>query len=287
MFPFAEGKTIYAEVVDLESGCSSEIEEFELTIFDFPEYDLSEISIFCVDREMQLLNRVSLGEDLGEGYFYEWRDGENIISTNPEVEFNELPESLQISVTVEHPESGCKIEFFSTVAPVSRPENVLIEVTGSDFGDGYTVIADPDDLIGEEYASFVYRLDDGNWRESNVFNDVPPGSHTVSVRELNGCGSTTSESFFLVGYPRFFTPNSDGYNDNWNLITDANISIKKLFVFDRYGKLITKIDPAQKGWDGTYNGSDLPSDDYWFRVEFIDEKTGEYREYMSNFTLMR
>ncbi|WP_089662409.1 T9SS type B sorting domain-containing protein [Christiangramia echinicola] len=287
MFPFAEGKTIYAEVVDLESGCSSEIEEFELTIFDFPEYDLSEISIFCVDREMQLLNRVSLGEDLGEGYFYEWRDGENIISTNPEVEFNELPESLQISVTVEHPESGCKIEFFSTVAPVSRPENVLIEVTGSDFGDGYTVIANPDDLIGEEYASFVYRLDDGNWRESNVFNDVPPGSHTVSVRELNGCGSTTSESFFLVGYPRFFTPNSDGYNDNWNLITDANISIKKLFVFDRYGKLITKIDPAQKGWDGTYNGSDLPSDDYWFRVEFIDEKTGEYREYMSNFTLMR
>ena len=287
VFPFEDGKIIYAEVVEVESGCKSEIEEFELTIFDFPEYALPEITIFCVDSSEQLLSPVGLGEDLGDGYFYEWRDGEKIISTDPVVSFNQLPESSQLSVTIDHPESGCEIEFTTTPALVSRPENILVEVSGSDFGDGYTVIATPENFLGEEYASFVYRLDNGGWQESNIFNDVPPGSHTITVREQNGCGSKTSESFFLVGYPRFFTPNSDGYNDNWNLITDANISIKKLFVFDRYGKLITKLDPANKGWDGTYNGSDLPSDDYWFRVEFIDEKTGEYRKYMSNFTLMR
>ena len=286
-FPFKDDKTIFAEVVDLASGCKSEIEEFELTIFDFPEFDIPEISIFCVDKDMQLLRPVNLGQDLGEGYFYSWRDGNTIISENPKVQFNQLPESSQITVTINHPESGCEIEFISTVAPISVPENVLVEVSGSDFGDGYTVTAGLEAFLGEEYASFVYRLDNGNWQDSNSFTEVPPGNHTVSVRELNGCGSATSESFFLVGYPRFFTPNSDGYNDNWNLITDSNISIKKLFVFDRYGKLITKIDPANKGWDGTYNGSDLPSDDYWFRVEFIDEKTGKYQEYMANFTLMR
>ncbi|QYA25484.1 T9SS type B sorting domain-containing protein [Gramella sp. MT6] len=286
-FPFEEGKIIYAEVIDTESGCRSEAVNFELKTFDFPEFELSENTIFCVDGNMNVQNPVSLGEDLGDGYFYEWRDGVEIISTNAIIELNELPSNPQVSVTISNPESGCELEFVTNVAAVTGPETVQVDISGSDFGDGYNVEASTDDFTGKEFAILVYRLDNGSWQDSNVFNGVTPGSHTVSVRDLNGCGAATSESFFLVGYPRFFTPNSDGYNDHWNLITDRNISIKKLYVFDRYGKLITRLNPTNKGWDGTYNGDDLPADDYWFRVEFVDEKTGEYQEYMSNFTLMR
>ncbi|MBT8318888.1 MAG: T9SS type B sorting domain-containing protein, partial [Gramella sp.] len=228
-----------------------------------------------------------LGEDLGDGYVFEWSDGENIIGTTPEIIFNTLPESTQINVTISHPESGCELEFSTFPAAVSRPEIVSFEVSGSDFGDGYTVEVRPEGIVGEEYTVLSYRLDDGTWQEDNIFSDVPPGSHTVTVRDLNGCGSTTSESFFLVGYPRFFTPNSDGFNDQWNLLTDSNISIKSLYVFDRYGKLITRLEPSSNGWDGTYNGTDLPADDYWFRVEFVDEKTGNHQEYISNFSLIR
>ena len=104
-----------------------------------------------------------------------------------------------------------------------------------------------------------------------MFGDVPPGNHVISVREINGCGITSSESFFLIGYPRFFTPNSDGYNDTWNLINNGTINIKSLYVFDRYGKLIKQLNPnTQEGWDGNYNGKAMPADDYWFRVEFVD-----------------
>lgn len=286
-FPFVEGKTIYAEVVDSDSGCRSEVEDFELKTFDFPEFSLAENTILCVDENMNLLKTISIGKDLGSGYFYEWKDGEQIISTEPVLDLEELPENSEISVTIEHPESGCMLEFFTNTIAVAGPENVSIEISGSDFGDGYTVEANTDDFIGKDFALLVYRLDNGMWQDSNIFNSVTPGSHTVSVRDLNGCGAATSDSFFLVGYPRFFTPNSDGYNDNWNLISDNNISIKRLYIFDRYGKLLTRLNPSNKGWDGTYNGNDLPADDYWFRVEFVDEKTGEYQEYMSNFTLMR
>ena len=286
-FPFEEDKIIYAEVMDMKSGCRSQTEDFQIKTFGFADFSLPENTIFCVDDNMNVLNAVRLGEDLGDGYFYEWRDGEDIISTSPVIELEQLPASSQISVTIDNPESGCELKFVTNPAVVSAPETVVVDISGSDFGDGYTVEAIPENFLGEEYAIFVYRLDDGAWQDSNIFTEVAPGSHIVSVRELNGCGAASSESFFLVGYPRFFTPNSDGYNDNWNLITDRNISIKNLYVFDRYGKLITRLSPSNKGWDGTYNGNDLPADDYWFRVEFIDEKTGEYREYMSNFTLMR
>ncbi|MCB7481135.1 T9SS type B sorting domain-containing protein [Christiangramia sediminis] len=286
-YPFVEGKTVYAQVQDKRSGCFSETVAFELTTFDFPEYQLPENLIFCVDIDSNILNPVTIGEDLGTGYLYEWYDGNELINTSAILTLNEFPSS-EIKVRISHPESGCKLEFVTNPVTVSRAEILSVSISGSDFGDGYTVEATPENIIGEEFAEFEYRLDNGNWQESNIFSNVPPGSHVITSRETNGCGETTSESFFLVGYPRFFSPNSDGYNDTWNLITDSYITIKKLYVFDRYGKLISKLNPDQgKGWDGTYNGQPLPADDYWFRVEFVDEKTGDHREYMSNFTLMR
>ncbi|WP_208012721.1 T9SS type B sorting domain-containing protein [Christiangramia sabulilitoris] len=286
-YPFQEGAIIYAEVINRESGCKSPAEDFELSVFDFPDFELEETTIFCVDLDMNLIGSVSLGDDLGDGYFYEWKDGEVTVGTEAIISFDQLPEASEISVVISHPASGCELEFITNPVAVSRPEEVLFEVSGSDFGDGYSVLVKPEGAIGEENAAFEYRLDNGSWQADNNFRNVPPGSHTVSAREVNGCGMTTSESFFLVGYPRFFTPNADGFNDNWNLITDSNISIQNLYVFDRYGKLIVKLNPSSRGWDGTFNGSDLPADDYWFRVEFIDEKTGIYREYMSNFSLVR
>jgi len=287
-YPFENGKTIYAQVQDEQSGCVSEIVAFELTAFDFPDYSLPENLIFCVDFSGNVISNTSVGEDLGNGYFYEWFDGDSLISTSAVITFDDFPSSTEISVRISHPESGCVLNFNTTPVAVSRPEVLSISISGSDFGDGYTVTADPENGIGEDFAEFEYRLDNGNWRDNNIFSKVPPGSHTITVREKNGCGETTSESFFLVGYPRFFSPNADGFNDSWGLITDENISIKELYLFDRYGKLIKELNPnGGKGWDGTFNGKPLPADDYWFKVRFIDEKTGDHREYMANFTLIR
>ncbi|MBJ97279.1 MAG: hypothetical protein CMC87_04790 [Flavobacteriaceae bacterium] len=31
-----------------------------------------------------------------------------------------------------------------------------------------------------------------------------------------------------------------------------------------------QLSPSSPGWDGTYNGSPLPSGDYWFSVEYLE-----------------
>ena len=56
----------------------------------------------------------------------------------------------------------------------------------------------------------------------------------------------------------------------------------KIYIFDRYGKLLKQINPTGIGWDGTYNGNPLPSSDYWFEVERSNGKT-----YRGHFTLKR
>ena len=79
----------------------------------------------------------------------------------------------------------------------------------------------------------------------------------------------TFQSVAILGIPRFFTPNNDGFNDYWNIkgINSEFNSKTVIHIFDRYGKLIKDINPQSQGWDGTFNGKQLPSDDYWFSAK--------------------
>lgn len=109
------------------------------------------------------------------------------------------------------------------------------------------------------------------YQDSSEFNYLTAGFHTLYIRDKNECG-ITSKKFAILAYPKFFTPNNDGINDQWNLIgldltkyRSANLQI-----FDRFGKLIKTINLNGHAWDGSYNGKFLTSDDYWFVVELVD-----------------
>lgn len=79
--------------------------------------------------------------------------------------------------------------------------------------------------------------------------------------------SECNETELSVPYPKFFTPNGDGFNDFWQLSDVGNISINTpIFIYDRYGKLVHQFNIASPGWDGNFNGSPLPSSDYWFKA---------------------
>ena len=88
----------------------------------------------------------------------------------------------------------------------------------------------------------------------------------------------------IIDYPKYFTPNGDGYNDKWNIggLTNTNIDI-----YDRYGKLIKQINTSNPGWDGTFNGQLLPATDYWFTIEYIEPNTNNTKIFKSHFSLKR
>ncbi|HLS29788.1 MAG TPA: T9SS type B sorting domain-containing protein [Flavobacteriaceae bacterium] len=66
----------------------------------------------------------------------------------------------------------------------------------------------------------------------------------------------------MLGYPDFFMPNEDGINDTWNIIGLENQSDAIIYIFDRYGKLLTQIRPDREGWDGAFHGKNMPSNEY-------------------------
>lgn len=134
-------------------------------------------------------------------------------------------------------------------------------------------------------GNYVYALDDENenFQTDAKFYNVRAGIHSVYIKDLNGCG-TVSKEIAVFGIPSFFTPNQDGYNDYWNIqgVDQDSKASAMIQIFDRYGKLIKQISPSSQGWDGTYLGSQMPSDDYWYVIKLKDD-----RIFKGHFTLKR
>ena len=280
---------ILATITNQTSDCTSLPVSFKLLIQPMPVIILNETTILCVDFNGNIVAPVSLGQDLGTGYTYNWApandpDGDGV--QNPEFNINEVLEVSNISLLITDKISGCSNTFSTEIKVYSAPQEVSVQISGNDFDGGYVITGTALGGTGDE-ATYEYRLDNGSWQLSPSFTSVPGGNHTISAREINGCGSAISPPFRLIGYPRFFTPNSDGYNDTWNVINDPEVSITKVFIFDRYGKLLKQLDPTVGGWDGTYNSKVMPGDDYWFLLEYKDAATGLQNKFEGHFTLKR
>ncbi|MGC1516619.1 MAG: T9SS type B sorting domain-containing protein, partial [Maribacter sp.] len=134
---------------------------------------------------------------------------------------------------------------------------------------------DPDiniiEIIVDGDGDYEYAINEGMFQDETVFRNVPPGINTVIINDKNGCGTTDPLPFLVVGYPKFFTPNGDGANDDWNIKGIETLTNPVVFVFDRYGMLLKQLG-ALDAWDGTFNGRPMPSSDYWFRFEYAESE---------------
>ncbi len=160
---------------------------------------------------------------------------------------------------------------------------IEVEIISEAFSDNQTVVASVNGGTG----LYEYQLDNGLWQEDAVFNTVfGCDEHVIKARETSRCSNVALEAFRILEYPKFFTPNNDSVNDSWNIDCLRDQVGAKISIYDRYGKVLAVLDPSRFGWDGIYNDALMPTNDYWFKVEYID-KNGLSRTFASHFTLKR
>ncbi|MDG2433299.1 T9SS type B sorting domain-containing protein [Flavobacterium sp.] len=210
-------------------------------------------------------------------YTYVWTKNGNVINgqTGPTLDVNEEGE---YAVTVTTAGGGCSRT--RTITVVASDKALITDIAIEELDDINTITIT---VTGQ--GDYEYSLDDelGFYQDSNFFDNVTPGIHDVFVRDKNGCGTVT-KAVAILGLPKFFTPNGDGFNDFWKL-KGANALFNSkaiIYIFDRYGKLLNQLNPAGPGWDGTFNNRPLPADDYWYTVKLEDG-----REAKGHFALKR
>ncbi|WP_165776630.1 T9SS type B sorting domain-containing protein [Maribacter sp. 4G9] len=136
------------------------------------------------------------------------------------------------------------------------------------------------EVIVEGNGNYEFALDnpEGAYQASNNFSGITPGTHTVYVRDINGCGvteKTIQQDLTVEGFPKFFTPNGDGTNDFWQYrvkTKPGDDRLMSIYIYNRYGNLLAQLHPDSLGWDGRLNGKALPESNYWFKAQFEGNK---------------
>lgn len=267
---------------DLENACFGLGPYIKLVVNPKPDISLNsdgaEDVLICSNLPTFL---VELTAGIQDGsaptdYTYIWsREGVILTGeTNPTLNINQ---EGNYSVEVTSIASGCSQIRNIKATPSDIATISSIEVT--DLTENNTITIN---TTGP--GKYVYAIDgpDGYYQDANYFENVSLGIHEVYVKDLNGCGSV-DQTVTVVGAPKYFTPNNDGYNDYWNIkgLTNSNLN-SQIEIFDRYGKHLQTVKPLSQGWNGIYNGNPLPADDYWYTLKLADG-----REAKGHFSLKR
>ncbi|MEP0381841.1 MAG: T9SS type B sorting domain-containing protein, partial [Nonlabens ulvanivorans] len=266
----ANNQTIFARAESPDGNCFG-ISEVELIVNPLPVIELTELYDYCGNNPQALVIDSGLITGSTTDYTYSWSTGETTESIS-------VTNGGDYTVTVSNSD-GCSRQRLVTVI-ISEPATInSIEVVNAGTNESGSATINVTGLGDYEYCISL----DEPFQDSPIFDNIAPGFYTAYVRDRNGCGTTTQD-FSIVGYPRYFTPNNDGFHDYWQLI---GVSVvfepnSEIYIFDRYGKLLKQLSPQGPGWDGNYNGTPLPSSDYWFKATLMDGTT-----FSSHFTLKR
>lgn len=142
---------------------------------------------------------------------------------------------------------------------------------------------------------YMYSDDGKAYQYDDVFTSITSGAHIMYIMDVNSCVGDTI--FQIDPYPinpdKFFSPNGNGINDRWFV---ENIDCYEGYIIEIYDRFGRKLYVYKKGsfsggsvtddfpgWDGMYNGHQMPSDDYWYIITVERIR----KQYNGHFTLKR
>ncbi|KAA0127602.1 T9SS type B sorting domain-containing protein [Chryseobacterium sp. SN22] len=238
------GSTVIHVKVSTPDGCFK-IVRLNIALNPKPEFNLPEKIDFCKGKTVTL--------DAGSGYAsYLWSNG----ATSQTITVS-APGNYSVTVTNSF---GCQTTDNIQVSYTVLPEIVSVNVSNNSA----TVIL-------SATGNFEYSLDNFTWQDSNTFINLKIGEYMVYVRTKGGC-SIGQKPFSIFNIPNTFTPNGDGFNDQWKITGLENYPGTEVCVYDRRGLPVFRETISKKplAWDGKLNGSQVSTGNYWYTIKVSD-----------------
>ncbi|MBO3116207.1 T9SS type B sorting domain-containing protein [Winogradskyella sp. DF17] len=268
-------ETLYVQITN--NGNCYAYSNIDLVVNPTPQLEPDENLYYCLNSfPSTILLDAGVTNGNSNNFSYEWfRNGTNLNINNSQISVNEIGNYM---VTVTHPQ-GCSHSRLIYVDASNEATITNIIVQEASNNNSITV-----EVNGE--GNYEYALDNGVYQGSNTFSFLSPGFYSVYVRDKNGCGIIQDETAIL-GFPKFFTPNGDGNNDTWHIIgVDTQIDqVESVHIYNRYGKLLKVLNGDTAGWDGTFIGAKMPSNDYWYLANI--KRGNETFQLTGHFSLKR
>jgi gliding motility-associated-like protein len=142
--------------------------------------------------------------------------------------------------------SGCDSIRTLELTVLQKPTPQLGNVTTFCMGDSLKL--DPG-----LFNSYLWQ--DGSLKQ--IYSARAPGTYAVTV--ANSCGTSTASITLTqkncnIYFPNAFSPNRDGKNDTFKVLTDYVFDRYRLTIYNRWGEIVFETTQPTVGWDGSIKG---------------------------------
>ncbi|MDX2194928.1 MAG: gliding motility-associated C-terminal domain-containing protein [Cytophagales bacterium] len=230
-------------ILDVKNECAVVSDTFRLNVIQAPYIDLGYDRIICGKKQITL--KLSKNE-----YKKKWFDG-----------------SVNDSVPIY--QSGT---YYATVSNMCGVDTDSIKIDFADlpsvpFLKKYIL------CLGEATVFDTSKYDNIEWKEyKNISDSINQRNYIIKTSNKCGYRIDTTIILYIECNPEnvqnnIFTPNNDGNNDTFSVISASNI-VSKLMIMNRYGTIIYQDENLHPSWDGTVDGYNAPDGVYFWHIEY-------------------
>lgn len=222
------------------------------------------------------------------GYTYLWKSNSYEVTTNSPTNSNLPPGQYSVSVI---DANGCQV---ATTFNIDEPpllqadlESLINDPVCPQASDGTAFI----DAKGGTPDYQFYWSNKPNIDDKNA-SDLSEGDYSVRIVDANGCETNleiaVTERFPKIFFPTAFSPNNDGENETFRPVADCQVTYY-MQIYNKWGQVIFSTETLSEGWDGTYNGQDVPEGKYSYLVFYAGTLNDVSFEetYRGSFNLIR
>ncbi len=128
--------------------------------------------------------------------------------------------------------------------------------------------------LGELYTVNGYK--NYNWRTGETTSSIALNglnTYWLQVTDNNGCSGLDTMKVVYSGsinsnFANTFSPNGDGINDEFKPFDGSCIIQFKMYIFNRWGQKVFETASVNKGWNGMMNNKPLPTDVYYYIINY-------------------
>lgn len=256
--------TYSVSLLNTTTGCQG-FGQFEVTVEDQQVGIFPYIQTFCENDSLSI-------SPPGSFQTYEWDNGSNETAIY-------VSNSGQSTVTLTD-DQGCKSDFIISYETNPLPQPIIV-------GDTFFFVGQTSLLsTNQNYTSY-------EWSTGSTASQISvaeAGIYSVEVTDDQNCKGENSIEIFTeipttLLVPQAFTPNNDGINDLFRLISSETLNDFSIQIYNRWGLLLYEAN-HNDGWDGTYKNNNLPLGVYLYYME-ATKNDGSVEEFKGNVSLIR
>ncbi|WP_426484173.1 T9SS type B sorting domain-containing protein [Flavobacterium sp. 2] len=262
-------------------GCESDRTPVLVHVYDTTLPTGNNSQLFCIDENATIANLVVTGTNI------KWYD----LATNGTV----LPKTTLLQSKTYYATqtlNNCESERFAVTVKIQDTQNPIADSPQTFCIQQKAKISDIN-ISGENIKWFesptsTISLSESTLLENGItyfasetINDCESERISVAISLLEATAGNCINLVEELPFPKFFTPNGDGYNDYWTIDFEYLAPNTGIKIFNRYGKFIKELN-NNGFWDGNYLGQQQPASDYWFIVTKLNGK-----EFKGHFSLKR